>query len=158
MLFWGAMLPSGRSACKLRTVREPSGFVPRRSAELMTAINFGSGRSAWKPRTVRDLTESWGRPGLLYIGLSLSLLSPTRDIHSKSPLSFSLKHVGKTSRSRIFGVIRGQSEHIPGLLSTFFIMSSRYFNESLTLVLGFTHWKELGLVAPIYFWAMDSCK
>jgi hypothetical protein len=66
--------------------------------------------------------------------------------------------VGKTSRSRIFSVIRGQSEHIPGLLSRFFIMSSRYFDESLTLVLRFLHWKELGLVAPIYFWALDSCK
>jgi hypothetical protein len=66
--------------------------------------------------------------------------------------------VGKTSRSRLFGVIRGQSEHIPGLLSRFFIMSSQYFDESLTLVFGFLHWKELGLVAPIYFSAMDSCK
>ena len=37
-------------------------------------------------------------------------------------------------------------------------MSSRYFNESLTLVLGFLYWKELGLDAPIYFFTMDSCK
>jgi hypothetical protein len=90
--------------------------------------------------------------------MSLSLLPPNRALLSKSTLSFSLKHMGKTSRSRFFGVIRGHSEHIPGLLSRFFIMSSWYFDESLTLVLGFLHWKELGLVAPIYFWAMDSCK
>ena len=37
-------------------------------------------------------------------------------------------------------------------------MSSRYFDESLTLVLGFLHWKELGLGAPICFWTMDSLK
>ena len=38
-------------------------------------------------------------------------------------------------------------------------MSSRYFDESLTLVLGFLYWKELGLDAPIYFFlTMDSCK
>ena len=37
-------------------------------------------------------------------------------------------------------------------------MSSRYFNESLTLVLGFLYWKELGVDAPIYFLTMDSCK
>jgi hypothetical protein len=158
MLFWATVLRSGRSAGKRRTVRGSSRLVTRRSAELMSAAKFGSGRSAWKSRTVRHVTERWGRPDLAYIRLSLSLLSPNRAFLFKSTSSFSLKHVGKTSRSRIFGVIRGQSEHIPGLLSTFFIMSSRYFNESLTLVFGFTHWKELGLVAPIYFWAMDSCK
>ena len=37
-------------------------------------------------------------------------------------------------------------------------MSSRYFDEFLTLVLGFLHWKELGLGAPICFWIMDSLK
>ena len=30
------------------------------------------------------------------------------------------------------------------------------FDESLTLILGFLYWKELGLDAPIYFWTMDS--
>jgi hypothetical protein len=152
------VLRSGRSACKRRTVRRSSGLITRGSAELMSAVKFRGGRSAWTSRTIRRWTERWGRPDLAYIRLSLSLLPPNRAFLSKSTLSFSLKHVGKTSRSRIFGVIRGQSDHIPGLLSRFFIMSSRYFDESLTLVLGFIHWKELGLVASIYFWAMDSCK
>ena len=38
------------------------------------------------------------------------------------------------------------------------IMSSRYFNESLTLVLGFLYWKELGLDAPIYFFGHGFLK
>ena len=53
-------------------------------------------------------------------------------------------------------MIPGRSKHIPGHSATFFIMSSRYFVDSLTLVLGFQHWKELGLGVPIYFLAMDS--
>jgi hypothetical protein len=157
-LFWAAELLSGRSAGKRRTVRRSLGLITRGSAELILAVKLQSGRSARMSRTVRHWIESWGRPDLAYIRLSLSLLPPNRVFLPKSTLSFSLKHVGKTSRSRLFGVIRGQSEHIPGLLSSFFIMSSRYFDESLTLVLGFLHWKELGLVAPIYFWAMDSYK
>jgi hypothetical protein len=136
-LFWAAVLRSGRSAGEGRTVRRSSGLVTRGSAELISAVKFQRRRSACMSRTVRHWTERWGRPDLAYIRMSLSLLSPTRDILSKSSLSFSIKHVEKTSRSRIFGVIHGQSEHIPGLLSRFFIMSSRYFDESLTLVLGF---------------------
>ena len=53
-------------------------------------------------------------------------------------------------------MVLGRSEHIPGHSATFYTMSSRYFVKSLTLVLGFHHWKELGLGALIYFWAMDS--
>ena len=89
--------------------------------------------------------------------MSLSLPSTKPHTTSKSSLSFSLKHVGETTRSRLFGVVLGWSENIPGLFSRLY-MSSRYFDESLTLVLGFLYWKELGLDAPIYFLTMDSCK
>ena len=58
----------------------------------------------------------------------------------------------------MFGVIPGRSEHIPGHSATSYTMSSQYFLKSLTLVLGFNHWKELGLGAPICFWTMDSLK
>ena len=58
----------------------------------------------------------------------------------------------------LFGVVPGRSEHIPGLFSRLYIMSSRYFDESLTLVLVFLHWKELCLGVPICFWTMDSSK
>ena len=78
-------------------------------------------------------------------GMSLSLPPPNRPKSPKSSLSFSLKHVGETSRSRLFGVVSGRSESITGHYTTIFIMSSRYFIKSLTLVLGFHHWKELGL-------------
>ena len=37
-------------------------------------------------------------------------------------------------------------------------MSSRYFNESLTLSNKEIQEQELGLDAPIYFLTMDSCK
>lgn len=67
------------------------------------------------------------------------LLPPNRAHTIKSPLSFSLKHLGETSRSKIFGVVPGRSEHIPGLFSRFSIMSSRYFTDSSPYVLGFHH-------------------
>jgi len=77
---------------------------------------FKGGRSAKGPRTVRDWTESWGRPDLTYIGCPLHL--PTKpNTTPKVSLSFSLKHVGKTTRSSLFGVVPGRSEHIPGLFS-----------------------------------------
>ena len=118
--------------------------------------NFKGGRSAGISRTVRDWTERWGRPDLTYIGCPSHTPPPNRTQTSKRSLSFSLKHVGETTRSSLFGVVPGRSEHIPGLFSRLCIMSSRYFDESLTLVLGFLYWKELGLDAPIYFLAMDS--
>ena len=86
----------------------------------------------------------------------LTPLHQTAHNIKKLSLSFSLKHVGETTRSRLFGVIPGRSENIPGLFSSLCILSSRYFDESLTLVLGFLYWKELGLDVPICFWTMDS--
>ena len=78
--------------------------------------NFKGGRSAKGPRTVRDWTELWGRPDLTYIGCLPHL--PTKpNTTPKVSLSFSLKHVGKTTRSSPFGVVPGRSEHIPGLFS-----------------------------------------
>ena len=90
-------------------------------------------------RTVRDWTERWGRPDLTYIGCPSHTPPPNRTQTSKRSLSFSLKHVGETTRSRLFGVVPGRSEHIPGLFSWFSIMSSRYFNNSSPYVLGFHH-------------------
>ena len=94
-------------------------------------------------RTVRqDIADSprldrkVGSARLDLYWMSLSLPPPNRKQTSKRSLSFSLKHVGKTIRSSPFGVVPGRSEHIPGLFSRLCIMSSRYFNESLTLVLG----------------------
>ena len=112
---------------------------------------FKGGRSARLSRTVREWTERWGRPDFTYIGCPSHSPPPNRTQTSKSSLYFSLNHVGETTRSRLFGVVPGRSEHIPGLFSRLCIMSSRYFNESLTLVLGFLYWKELGLDAPIFF-------
>ena len=171
----------GRSAGKGRTVRRSWDLFTRCSAEKFSTAeihcgrsahvgqilpeavlfglqckNFKGGRSAGISRTVRDWTERWGRPDLTYIGCPSHTPPPYRTQTSKRSLSFSLKHVGETTRSSLFGVVPGRSEHIPGLFSRLCIMSSRYFNESLTLVLGFLYWKELGLDAPIYFWTMDS--
>ena len=87
--------------------------------------------------------------------MSLSLLPPNRTHPPKASLFLSQAR-GETTRSSLFGVVPGRSEDIPGLFSKLCIMSSRYFDESLTLVLGFLYWKELGLDAPIYFWTMDS--
>jgi len=117
---------------------------------------FNGGQSTGISRTVRDWTEKWGRPDLTYIGCLSHFPPPNHTQTSKRSLSFSLKHVGETTRSSLFGVVPGRSEHIPGLFSRLCIMSSRYFDESLTLVLGFLYWKELRLDAPIYFLAMDS--
>ena len=117
---------------------------------------FKGGRSARLSRTVRDWTEWWGRPDLTYNGCPSHSPPPNRTQHQKVSLSFSLKHMGETTRSRLFGVISGWSENISRLFSRLCIMSSRYFDESLTLVLGFLYWKELGLDAPICFWTMDS--
>jgi len=156
----------GQSAGKGRTVRQRTAdgppvlgrFYQRQFQSVGSVKKFNGGRSARISRTVRDWTERWGRPDLTYIGCHSHSHPPNRTQTSKSSLSFSLKHVGETTRSRLFGVVPGRSEHILGLFLRLCIMSSRYFNESLTLVLGFLYWKELGLDAPIYFWTMDSWK
>ena len=148
----------------LRTVRQRTADGPQEAVQnLPEAVSVGlqckifrCGRSAKGPRTVRDWTEWWGRPDLPYNGCHSHLPSPNRTQHPKSSLSFSLKHVGETTRSSLFGVVPGRSENIPGLFSRLCIMSSRYFNESLTLVLGFLYWKELGLDALISFWTIVS--
>ena len=68
-------------------------------------------------RTIRACAEQWGQPELTYIEVSLSF-SPTNPHQtSKSSLPFSLKHVGEMTRSRLFGMVPGRSEHIPGLFS-----------------------------------------
>ena len=88
---------------------------------------------------------------LTYIGVSLSSFHQIRP-HPLFLSSLSLSSMWwELSRSRSFGVIPGRSEHIPGHSVTFFNMFSRYFVKSLTLVLGFHHWKELGLGSLIYF-------
>ena len=76
---------------------------------------------------------------LTYMDMSHSPPYQTDNKHPKRPLSFSSKHVGETSRSRSFGVIPGQSERITGHSATSSIMSSRYFIESQSHVLGFHH-------------------
>ena len=141
----------------LRTVRQRNadgppvlGRIYQRQFQSAVESNFSEADGPLQgSRTVRSCAEQWGPPKLTYIEGSLSF-SPTNPHQtSKSSLSFSLKHVGETTRSRLFGVVPGRSEHIPVLFSRFYIMSSRYFDESLTLVFGFLHWKELGLGAPI---------
>ena len=74
-------------------------------------------------RTVRqDIADSprmdrmVGSARLLIMGVPLT--PPTKPhTSSKSTLSFSLKHVGETTSSRLFGVVPGRSENIPGLFS-----------------------------------------
>ena len=151
-----AKIHCGQSAKGPRTVRLCWAEFARGSVSLVAVKKFKGGRSARVPRTAREWTERWGRPDLTYKGCPSHNPPPNRTHHPKSFLSFSLKHVGETTRSRLFGVVPGRSENIPGLFSRLCIMSSRYFDESLTLVLGFLYWKELGLDAPIYFWTMDS--
>ena len=105
----------------------------------------------------QSATGQKGGVGQTCLIMDVTLTTPTKPHpHPKGSLSFSLKHVGETTRSRLFGVVPGRSENIPGLFSSLCIMTSQYFDESLTLVLGFLYWKELGLDAPICFWTMDS--
>ena len=147
----------------LRTVRQRTADGPPVLGSFYQR-QFQSGVSVkiqW--RTVRQdtadsprLDRMVGSARLDLYWMSLSLPPPNRTHPPKVSLFFSLKHVGETTRSRLFGVVPGRSENIPGLFSRLCIMSSRYFDESLTLVLGFLYWKELGLDAPIYFWTMDS--
>ena len=149
----------GQSAKGPRTVRLCwAEFARGRVSRIAVKKKFKGGRSARVSWTVREWTERWGRPDLTYIGCHSHSPPPNRTQTSKSSLSlsFSLKHVGEMTRSRLFDVVPGRSENIPGLFSRLCIMSSRYFDESLTLVLGFLYWKELGLDAPIYCWTMDS--
>ena len=102
----------------------------------------------------RDRMVGSARLDLYWV--SLSPPPPNRTPHPKA-LSLSLSSMwGEMTRSRLFGVVPGRSENIPELFSRLYIMSSRYFDESLTLVLGFLYWKELGLDAPICFLTMDS--
>ena len=148
----------------LRTVRQRTAdsppvlgrFYQRQFQSVGSVKNFNGGRSARISRTVRDWTERWGRPDLIYKRCPSHSPPPNHTYPPKSSLSFSLKHVGETTRSSLFGVVPGRSESIPGLFPRLCIMSSRYFDESLTLVLGFLYWKELGLDTPICFWTMDS--
>ena len=117
---------------------------------------FRGGRSAPRVADSLLLRRAVGS-AIIDLYRRVPFISPTNPHQtSKSSPSFFLKHMGETTRSRLFGVIPGWSDHIPGLFSRLYIMSSRYFDESLTLVLGFLHWKELGLGAPICFFTMDS--
>src|SRR6185312_10261828 len=96
----------------LRIVRQRTADGPPEAVQnLPEAVSVGlqckifrGGRSAKGPRTVRDWTEWWGRPNLTYIGCPSHSPHQTAHILQKS-LSFSLKHVGETTRSRLFGVI-----------------------------------------------------
>ena len=83
--------------------------------------------------------------------MSLSLPSTKPHTNIQKLSLFLSQARGGDNKVKPFGVVPGRSESIPGLFSRLCIMSSRYFDESLTLVLGFLYWKELGLDAPIYF-------
>ena len=152
-------LHSGRSAKGPRTVRQCWEEFTRGKIQSDGSVKI-------QRRTVRQdtadsplLDRKVGSARLDLYWMSLSQPPPNRTHHQKAlSLSFSLKHLGETTRSRLFGVVPGRSENIPGLFSRLCIMSSRYFDESLTLVLGFLYWKDLGLDAPICFWPMDSWK
>ena len=100
----------GRSACAGQN-------LPEAVSVGWQCKKFKGGRSARISRTVREWTERWGRPDLIYKGCPSHSPPPNRTQTSKSSLSFSLKHVGETTRSRLFGVVPGRSEHIPGLFS-----------------------------------------
>ena len=95
------------------------------------------------------------RLDLYWMSPSLPFTKPHTNIQKLS-LFLSQARGGDDNVKVFFGVVSGRSEHIPGLFSRLCIMSSQYFDESLTLVLGFLYWKELGLDALIYFWTMDS--
>ena len=63
--------------------------------------NFKGGRSAKGPRTVRDWTESWGRPDLTYIGCPLHL--PTKpNTYSKSVSLFLSQARGEDDKVKPF--------------------------------------------------------
>ena len=147
----------------LRTVRQRTADSPPVLGRFHQRQFQSVGSVKIKRRTVRQIIADSPRmdrkvwPARLDLyWMSLSQPPPNHTYHPKGSLSFSLKHMGETTRSRLFGVVPERSENIPGLFSRLCIMSSRYFDESLTLVLGFLYWKELGLDAPIYFWTMDS--
>jgi len=139
-----------------RTVRQCWENFTRGSSSRVSISEFleADGRQgiADGPR----LRRTGGSPDVTYMGCRFLLPPPNGPLSTKISLPFSLKHEGETSRSRLFGVVPGRSESITGHFATIFIMSSRYFVKSLTLVLGFHHWKELGLGSLICFWAMDS--
>ena len=117
---------------------------------------FRSGQSAWVSRTVRACAELWGQPRIDLYGVVSYSPPPTRTQTLKSSLLSLSSTWEEPSRGRTFVMIPGRSERITGHSARIFIMSSRYFVDSLTLVLGFQYWKELGLCALICFWAMDS--
>ena len=70
-------------------------------------------RTADSPRLDRIVGSAW----LDLYWMSPSPPPPNRIHTPKVSLSFSLKHVGKATRSSPFGVVPGRSEHIPGLFS-----------------------------------------
>ena len=151
---------SERDADGLPWVRGQSASVRKNSPEAVQVGGLSKFSKADGPPEVTEgprlrRTGGVARLDLYGVLLSSPTTKPTTFNHKLS-LSFSLKHVGETSRSRAFGMIPGRSEDIPGLFSTISIMSSQYFVKSLTLVLRFHRWKELGLGVSIYFWAMDS--
>ena len=135
------------SLSKARTVRQGS------ADSLPLLRKFYQRPFLWEAKSEIIMADSppgdRGRPapaqnggiGHLWIYMPKSLSPPTKPHrhHQKLSLSFSLKHVGETSRSRVFGMILGRSEHILGLFLQLSFMSSRYFIDSSPYILGFYH-------------------
>src|SRR6185312_4482985 len=90
----------------LRTVRQRTADGPPEAVQNSTeAVSVGlqcqSGYSVKiQRRTVREWTERWGRPDLIYKRCPSHSPPPNHTYPPKSSLSFSLKHVGETTRSR----------------------------------------------------------
>ena len=109
----------GLPLSKERTVRRRSADSPPVLGRIYQRQFQSGGSVKIQRRTVRQDTEDSprldrmvGSSRLDLYWMSLSLPS-TKPHTSKSSLSFSLKHVGETTRSRLFGVVSGWFEHIP---------------------------------------------
>ena len=159
----------GQSAGKGRTFRRSWDLSTRGSAELFSTAKLHCGRSACVGKNSKadgppgyrgqSATGQNGGVGQTWLIMGVPLTPPHQTAHLIQKLSLSLSSTWVRRQGQGFlAWFPDGPRTSPDSSQDCASCPLGIFDKSLTLVLGFLYWKELGLDAPICFWTMDSWK